>query len=121
LSCSIHTLPKGFQIAVITLPEARGPAEAHMVAIVNRPSLRQMLLWKTEPVLRYFTLELALDRTANEWLNMLCEWTPDGHLNHGRGPATDVTGFIAAIQKFLTPNRLPLQQSLDSSSNPSNA
>jgi hypothetical protein len=107
LSCHIHTLANGFQTAVVTLPEARGPAEAQMVAIVYRRSRRPMLLWKTKEVIRYFTLELAHDRAADEWLNMLCEWTRDGHINRGKGPATDVTAFVGAIQELLTPNRLP--------------
>ena len=114
LSSSIHTLANGIQTAVITLPEARGPTEAQMVAIAYRPSRRQMLLWKTEPVLRYFTLELGHDPEANEWLNVLCEWTRDGHVLFGKVPATDVTAFVGAIQELLTPNRLPAQQSLDS-------
>jgi hypothetical protein len=102
LSCSIHTLANGFQTAVITLPEARGPTEAQMVAIVYRRPRRQMLLWKTEEVLRYFTLELGHDPAANEWLNVLCEWTRDGHINRGKGPATDVTAFVGANQELLT-------------------
>ena len=110
LSCSIHALANGFQTAVITLPEARGPAEAQMVAIVYRRPRRQMVFWKTEAVIRYVTLELGHDRAANEWLNVLCEWTRDGHINYGEGPATDVTEFLGAIQELLTPNRLPPQQ-----------
>jgi hypothetical protein len=106
LSCSVHALANGFQTAVITLPEARGSAEAQMVAIVYRRPRRQMLFWKTEEVLRYFTLELGHDPAANEWINVLCEWTRDGHMNLGKGPETDVAAFVGAIQELLTPNGL---------------
>jgi hypothetical protein len=101
LSCGVHALANGFQAAVITLPEARGPAEAHMVAIVYRPPRRRKLFWKTDPVLRYFTLELSHDSATGEWLNVLGEWTPDQHINFGPGPATDVTAFVEAIQQTV--------------------
>jgi len=102
LCCSIHTLANGFQAAVITLPPAQGPTETHMVAIVYRPAQRHLWFWKTEPVLRYLTLELGFDRETNEWLTVLCEWTRHGHLNYGKGPAPDVTAFLEAIQGLLT-------------------
>jgi hypothetical protein len=105
LCCSIHTLANGFQTAVITLPPARGPTEAHMVAIVYRPAQWRLWFWKTEPVLRYLTLELGFDRETNECLTLLCEWTRHGQLNYDKGPAPDVAAFLEAIQELLTTDR----------------
>jgi hypothetical protein len=102
LCCSIHTLANGFQTALITLPPARGPTEAHMVAIVYRLAQRRLWFWKTEPVLRYFTLELGFDRETNESFTVMCEWTRHGHLNYDKGPAPNVTAFLEAIQELLT-------------------
>ncbi|MBS0261379.1 MAG: hypothetical protein JSS02_05430, partial [Planctomycetes bacterium] len=101
LNCQIHLLDQEYQAAVITLPEARAAVEAHMVAIVYRPPRRRLIFWKTKPVLHYFTLELACDRTENRWLNLLCEWTPMGHHNYGEGPPAEVPAFLQAIQQFL--------------------
>jgi hypothetical protein len=105
LCCSIHTLANGLQAAVITLPPARGPTEAHMVAIVYGPAQRRLWFWKTEPVLRYFTLEFGFDRETNECLTLLCEWTRHGHFNYEKGPAPEVTAFLEAIQELLTTDR----------------
>jgi hypothetical protein len=102
LCCGNHTLANGLQAAVITLPPARGPTEAHMVAIVYRPAQRRLWFWKTETVLRYFTLERGFDPETNEWLTVLCEWTPHGHVNYDKGPTPDVPAFLEAIQELLT-------------------
>jgi hypothetical protein len=105
LCCSRHTLANEFQAAVITLPPAQRPSEAHMVAIVYRPPQRRLWFWKTAPVLRYFTLELGFDPKTKEWLTLLCEWTPYGHLNYDQGPSPEVTAFLGAIQQLLNKNR----------------
>jgi hypothetical protein len=105
LSSSIHTLANGFQAAVITLPPPQASCEAHMVAVAYRPPRRRLLFWKTEPVLRYFTLEHGFDPETNEWLPLLCEWTRHGHLNYGEGPAPEVAAFLEAVRGLLTTNR----------------
>jgi hypothetical protein len=102
LCSSIHTLANGFRAALITLPPAQGPTEAHMVAIVYRAAQRRLWFWTTETVLRYFTLERGCDRETKEWLTVLCEWRPHVHVNHGKGPAPDVPAFLEAIQELLT-------------------
>jgi hypothetical protein len=102
LCSSIHTLSNGFLTALITLPPARGPTEAHMVAIVYRAAQRRLWFWTTEAVLRYFTLERGFDSETNEWLTVLCEWTPHGHVSYGQGPSPDVPAFLEAIQELLT-------------------
>jgi hypothetical protein len=101
LCCSIHTLADQFQTAVIALPPAQGPTEAHMVAIVYRPAQRRLWFWKTEPVLRYFTLEkgFAPDGPPS---TALCEWTAEGHhTNYGDGPEPRVDSFVQAIAPLL--------------------
>jgi hypothetical protein len=105
LCCSTHALADGHQAAVITLPPAERPTEAHMVAIVYRPPRRRLLLWRTEAILRYFTLELSFDPESGGWLSALCDWTPHGHLNYGEGPPNDVAAFLGAIHRLLNKKR----------------
>jgi len=101
LRCDLFGLAKGYRAAVISLPEPERMAEAHMVAVVWRPPRRRLLFLRTEPVLRYFTLELSVADDFTTPKNVFCEWSQSLHLNYGNGPEATVTAFVAFIERFL--------------------
>jgi hypothetical protein len=102
LRCNFFDLAGGYRAAVISLPEARFVTEAHMVAMVSRPEQRRWLFFKTDPVLRYFTLEYGLCEDLKTPRTVLCEWTPNAHLNYDTGPAANPEAFLGAIEALLS-------------------
>jgi hypothetical protein len=119
---SIHGLDHEYRAAVISLPSAVEPTEAEMVAIVSCADRPTVYPSGTGPALRYFTLELSIDRTTRERSSLLCEWTPSGaHLNYGSGPPPTVPAFLEAIHGLLKEPKkpeaafIPLERSSDNS------
>jgi hypothetical protein len=96
LEVTRRNLPGDFQLVVITMPPATQIAEAHMIAIAYRP----------EPLggsalLRYFTLELGMDRQRFV-CTMFCEWTrEDNHVNYGEGPPVGIDTFCKTVESKL--------------------
>jgi hypothetical protein len=104
LTCRVCELADGYRAAVITLPPAERCPEAHLAAVVFRPPQRRTPTPKTEPVLRYFTLERGLDLLGEGPRTVLCEWKREGaHLNFGAGPEASVRSFADSLQRFLEP------------------
>jgi hypothetical protein len=118
------------EIIVITLPSPMAHAEAYFVALV-RLSRRQegraglfryassLFFWNRRlppPKLlakgsagpfRYLTLERAADLGSGGDRTYLCEWTQDGHVNHGDGPPPQVGPFVEAIVQSTRDSKRP--------------
>jgi hypothetical protein len=90
-----------YPIILVEMPEVKAPAEAIYIAIV----LLSDKVFEAPPDevdFRYFTLELGEDLDGDV-RTVLCEWSGDSHLNMGDGPAPDLEGFAAEVQKYLKP------------------
>ncbi len=101
LRCDFVDLAGGYRAAIISLPEPRFATEAHMVAVVSRPEQRRFL-FKTKPVLRYFTLEYGLADDGMTPRTVFGEWTQNSHLNYGDGPAANPQAFLGAMESMLS-------------------
>jgi hypothetical protein len=96
MSCVVEQLDASTELALITLPEPQGIAEAYFVAVVLRPSAPPQ-----EGITRFFTLEkgASLDESPR---TVFCEWTADeAHLNYGDGSVPTVTDFRRSIRENL--------------------
>ena len=104
----IHKVPIGpWPCALVELPAAARKTEAFFVALVLKVDLsREERRFEPEP-LRFLTLEFADTNAIDEVQTVLGEWNRDGsHELLGPGPEPDLEGFVTAIEKLLTSQRL---------------
>ena len=87
---------------VIQMPPPRAATEAHLVAIVLKPSSGETAANLPEVQVRYFTLEEGVAQQSGS-RTVLCEWTPEGeHLNYGEGPPPDIDKFLKKITEMCS-------------------
>jgi len=94
----IDVYPQQYSLAIVKMPEAKEPAEAHQVGILVREGEAD----EAGPRLQYFTLEKT--RASGPYpKTCLCEWLPDGkRRNYGHGPrGENVDDFIAYIRRVI--------------------
>jgi hypothetical protein len=90
-----------FPCAIVHMPPALEPAEAHLVGLVLHVKLGSGEPPPDSPELSYFTLERGITLDGGE-RTVLCAWTREGqHLNFGDGPAVQDEAFGKAIQDIL--------------------
>lgn len=84
----------GHDVLLIAFPTPIAPPEAHFAAIVRAAPATPC---------RYLTLELTVDVLTHRTATVLGEWTADGHLNFGAGPADPPTpdAFLTALERLL--------------------
>lgn len=87
--------------AILKMPTAVGPAEAHFVGVLLT-NFQQSADAANEVTFRYFTLEhgMNLDGTVR---TVMCEWAKGSHLNFGDGPPATVEAFVEAIERIISP------------------
>ena len=88
----------GWRIGIVTFPMPREDTEAYLGVFVAREG---------EYTLRYFTWERGMEFTAGGARpgTVVGEWSPQGHSNHGAGPAFTgdvVTDTHAITERVLT-------------------
>jgi hypothetical protein len=109
LEASTVQVLEGYLVRVICFPRAEEVAENHFAAVAYRPARRGLLFWGHAPAsLRYLALELGRTVPEGKHATVLGEWTPDGHLNYGKGPEPTVDNFLEAIRPILARRLRPV-------------
>ena len=98
---------EGRPCAMVIMPPANNPTEAHFVAIVSRKTTEEMT-WEVmnqeyeTPPIDYYTLELAAFPTE-EGKGVFCSWSPDEtHSNLGLGSRPDPEEFAEFLRESLS-------------------
>jgi hypothetical protein len=100
LTAEVRQLPDQTHIALVTMPPPEGMTEAYFMALVYRPHPNKFILFKTQPIVRYLTLEYSLGE-ENLPTAVLCEWHMDRHLNYGAGPEVDLQAFFTTVCEMV--------------------
>jgi len=98
LSMSTHHLV-GRPAALIQMPKPEQPPEAFFVGVVLLADVNRPNDWPRDAQARVITLEMFSE--LNPSGGVLCEWTEDSHLNHGRHIASSPDGFLRAMGELL--------------------
>ncbi|MFJ8043894.1 hypothetical protein ACIRBX_25670 [Kitasatospora sp. NPDC096147] len=87
-----HVDRAGHRLLLVTLPEPIAAAEAHFVAVVQV---------RGEEACRFLTLERSESPVDGSVGTVLGEWSAEGHVNFGAGPAPRPELFLSAIDALL--------------------